>query len=1166
MAQTPGTEPTLPFPDRNPGAGGRTPFGSGGAPWSGDEADSGGLGGWEDLTKDKLLLPAPRTTVKDRTCPSLGGVPLMYKIGQGGMGAVYFGIHPRLRTEVAVKVLPFHLAEREPGMVERFFREAQIAAHVQSPHLVHVMDVNEEHGLFFILMEYVNGLSAGRYLKDRKAQGLAGLPEAEALEIALAAAKGLAAAHARKVVHRDIKPDNILIPFGRTHNDLRFHDAKLSDLGLARSETAGQSLTGSNQVLGTPGYMSPEQATDAHRAGKPSDVFGLGAALYALLSGRAPFGGSGAFVVLQNTVSKPHEPVRLYRPDVTPGTAELLDKCLAKPPELRFADAGALCEALHSARAALVAGGGQALPPPTLNFPHPAPASGAATPLPATPAPSTPAPLAPSHAPVSTHAPLAAPSSLTPGSAVAAPQPKSRFAAVLALTLVVLALGALGGGYFWSKQRFEDHMADGKRAAQEGRYADAQDAFEQALGVPVFWEHGRARAALDETRAARDGAQREKDFEEAVADAKRAMASRNWSAAENYFHKAQLDRKRAGDARIAEGTAKIAAARRFEGLRERAKHLSDAQNWAEAAKVLSEALAVTGYESDDEASAALALAKDGQAYNAAMEDGEAAAKKGEWEDAGEAASKALEIKRYAQDAAARSLLKAAQNGISYDSFVAEARGKLDAADWLAAVSAFEQAATLAGMAESRVGPERQQGAIRGQQFAQAMAEGQKDFDAKEWKPAQAAFKRAGETKGYENHAQAAKARKLAQDGETYTAALERAQTALQKRAWDLAEASLKEARGLAAPFGMDPVTAGLETAANGRAYDKLMAAGRAGLDERRFKDAVQAYRGALDVKGYEEDEAARKGLADAQAGFDLKQKKEDYERALAQARALLKQVPPGDRELEAWGKVRDAAQAAVDSGHDDTTAAVALLEEARKNADAARVWLRSDTHLKQAEQHAANGRWEDANAELRAALAAVKRDEPAVRELRERIAVGLAKAQGRSFWQDDEKLLEYNGRTLVVGVRGAAAGTLPFVGVLQSTNTPVIFWVRIANQEHWMVFDKTEKKYLLFEASRNENTGNAAKQEKTEWVGEGKADGKRLEITKKMYRQFDKQNGGSGSLYQSRVSHTTTRRDDGQIKVNIPFVPTLDMRQTAREVPDEMAKKLVDAYAEKFKK
>src|SRR5258708_4562863 len=149
----------------------------------------------QDLSADGLLGTASRVTFDDKEVPSIAGIPLIAKLGQGGMGAVYVGMHPRLKQEVAIKVLPFPIMAQQPQMVDRFFREAQIAARVKSNHLVGVLDVNNEaNGLFYIIMEFVHGISAGAYLKEMRKSGCEGLNEAEALDICLAATEGLAAA------------------------------------------------------------------------------------------------------------------------------------------------------------------------------------------------------------------------------------------------------------------------------------------------------------------------------------------------------------------------------------------------------------------------------------------------------------------------------------------------------------------------------------------------------------------------------------------------------------------------------------------------------------------------------------------------------------------------------------------------------------------------------------------------------------------------------------------------------------------------------------------------------------------------------------------------------------------------------------------------------------
>ena len=308
-----------------------------------------------DLLGEKLLQQAPRIEFHGQMCPALNGIPMLRKLGQGGMGAVYYGIHPRLRSEVAIKVLPFHLAEQDPGMIQRFFREAQIAAQVRSPYLVNVTDVNEESGLIFLIMEYVSGLSAGQYLKAALEKGEKGLVEIEAVQIMIAATEGLCAAHSHGVIHRDLKPDNIMIPATRNAKGFELTNAKLMDLGLARNEESNQSLTGGQAAMGTPGYMAPEQAMDAKTADKRSDVFGMGATMYALLNGKPPFADETIMKVLMKTMHEPHVPILTIRPEISPALNDVLERCLNKKQDQRYANAQALLKAFQNVQRGLPA-------------------------------------------------------------------------------------------------------------------------------------------------------------------------------------------------------------------------------------------------------------------------------------------------------------------------------------------------------------------------------------------------------------------------------------------------------------------------------------------------------------------------------------------------------------------------------------------------------------------------------------------------------------------------------------------------------------------------------------------------------------------------------------------------------------------------------------------
>ncbi len=309
----------------------------------------------QDLTNDKILLHTKRVEFDGKTVPSLGGIPLLRKIGQGGMGAVYVGYRQLLQREVAVKVLPQQVAAQDEQMTERFLREARLAAKIASEHLVAVEDVGEENGISYLVMEYVKGCGASDLLKKEKG----GLPEAKALDIAIGATTGLAAAHEAGVVHRDIKPDNILVPYD-VNGFPQHTKAKVADLGIARPiDSGGQSLTMARLAIGTPGYMAPEQATDAKTAGKPADVFAMGATLYCLLSGEAPFEGESPTSVLMATLKDPHKPIKKLKADVSMATATILDLCLEKDPTKRPRDAGALLALLKGARGGL---GGTPIP------------------------------------------------------------------------------------------------------------------------------------------------------------------------------------------------------------------------------------------------------------------------------------------------------------------------------------------------------------------------------------------------------------------------------------------------------------------------------------------------------------------------------------------------------------------------------------------------------------------------------------------------------------------------------------------------------------------------------------------------------------------------------------------------------------------------------------
>jgi eukaryotic-like serine/threonine-protein kinase len=303
----------------------------------------------DDLSEDRLLSMALKMNVDGRMVPSLGGIPLLHRLGVGGMGSVYYGIHPRLQLEVAVKVMSFSLAERNQEWVQRFYREGRMAAMLKSPNVVHVHDVNEEGGLFYMVMDLVKGISAHSY-QQRAIDVVSDLSELECLDICIAATRGLAVAHENGIIHRDIKPDNILIPFADDNRTLTCSAARLTDLGLARFEGGSDMLTATETMMGTVGFMAPEQARSSKRASKSSDVFSMGATLYALLCGEVPFTGSTPLDTLMTMMEKPHVPLESRRDGLSAATIRTVNKCLEKDPANRFPSAVELLSALEACR------------------------------------------------------------------------------------------------------------------------------------------------------------------------------------------------------------------------------------------------------------------------------------------------------------------------------------------------------------------------------------------------------------------------------------------------------------------------------------------------------------------------------------------------------------------------------------------------------------------------------------------------------------------------------------------------------------------------------------------------------------------------------------------------------------------------------------------------
>jgi serine/threonine protein kinase len=253
-------------------------------------------------------------------------------LGRGGMGAVFLAREESLERLVAIKVLPPG-REDEGDSRERFRREARMAARLAHPNIVPLHGFGEVDGMMYLAMGYVNGESlAARLKRDAK------LPADETRRILADVAEALDYAHRRGVIHRDVKPDNILI-------DDETGRALLADFGIAKGSEGGDDMTRTGLIVGTPLYMSPEQARGEHLDGR-SDLYSLGAVGYALLSGRAPFEGSTPQDAIVKRLTQEAPPLEASGSELPADLAAAVNRCLARERERRFPDARAFRQAI----------------------------------------------------------------------------------------------------------------------------------------------------------------------------------------------------------------------------------------------------------------------------------------------------------------------------------------------------------------------------------------------------------------------------------------------------------------------------------------------------------------------------------------------------------------------------------------------------------------------------------------------------------------------------------------------------------------------------------------------------------------------------------------------------------------------------------------------------
>jgi serine/threonine protein kinase len=259
------------------------------------------------------------------------------EIGRGGMGVVYRARDERLQRRVAIKVLPPELAFQQ-DIRERFTREAQTAARLSHPHIVPIHSVGEGRGLVYFVMGYVDGESVAARIR-RRGQ----LPVEEARRIMKETADALSAAHSLSVIHRDIKPDNILLEGTRGR-------VMVTDFGIAKalSSTSGATLTGIGVAIGTPAFMSPEQAAGERDIDGRSDLYSLGIVTYQMLTGELPFNAPSVAGILMKQITEAAPDLRRKRPDIPEDLALAVARCLEKDPQNRWPTADALRRALES--------------------------------------------------------------------------------------------------------------------------------------------------------------------------------------------------------------------------------------------------------------------------------------------------------------------------------------------------------------------------------------------------------------------------------------------------------------------------------------------------------------------------------------------------------------------------------------------------------------------------------------------------------------------------------------------------------------------------------------------------------------------------------------------------------------------------------------------------
>jgi len=279
-----------------------------------------------------------RSSIQEsRPTQQIPGFQMLERLGSGAMATVFKARQLSLDRKVAIKVLPRRLSENAE-YVERFYQEGRAAAKLNHPNIVQAIDVGEAGGLHYFVMEYVEGSTVYHAISEGEPYG-----EAESLDIIIQIAEALAHAHERGLIHRDVKPKNIMIS--------KDGEAKLADMGLAREAADSEAAQmEAGRAYGTPYYISPEQIRGEVNIDFRADIYSLGATLYHMLTGQVPFGGPTPSAVMHKHLKELLVPPDHINPSLSVGVAEVVEVMMAKNREDRYPSVALLLEDLRAVR------------------------------------------------------------------------------------------------------------------------------------------------------------------------------------------------------------------------------------------------------------------------------------------------------------------------------------------------------------------------------------------------------------------------------------------------------------------------------------------------------------------------------------------------------------------------------------------------------------------------------------------------------------------------------------------------------------------------------------------------------------------------------------------------------------------------------------------------